>query len=545
MSKPNIGLAQYWFNKCLDDCDCRDEERQRIGPTRLVEVEMHGGASPGAKARLCEAENFPANVSYLTLSHRWGKSRIFTLTKANLEALKRDIPIDQLPDLFKDALNITSHLGLKYIWIDCLCILQDSQEDWAYEAARMGDIYRYAKCNIAASGYKDGNKSILTERTPIPRQYYPVYFDHILVDDEQAVSHDAQSPFKGFYIRGDDTEFYGEISRGPLNRRGWVAQERALSPGILHFTPKQMWWECKNRIASEAFPYISLPWMLSRDDGPNSLRFLSNTSDIHDVYVAWTNFAGHYAGTKLTHKSDRFPALTGIARAFGLLTKDNLIAGFWQGDLIHSLAWSARRGAREIPPTQLAPSWSWASLCVPFEPEYMGNDVGAPCIPLSTCRRIISDDPGFTSDLDYTSIEKSAVRGLEISGPLRKLPFIIETLLASPEWKGRVAISNVYCDVIDSQFASPEDVADHAWHWEDPTHMLPLIKQLACRVTCLLLNQVPGAERPNTFRRLGVVNIYFTSEISRNECLGIDHGDGKSEPSTVFEDCSLQDLILI
>lgn len=544
MSTPDIGLAQYWFNKCLDDRDCRDETRPRFIPTRLVEVGTHCGASSIPKARLCEAESLPVDVSYLTLSHRWGTNMMFKLTKDNLEMLKRDISVNQLPNLFQDALYMTTQLGVSYIWIDCLCILQDCQDDWAYEAAEMGDIYRHAKCNIAASGYKDGNISLFKRRTPLPLLNYPLYLHRVLVGDKETVGHDVQTPFKGFYIRADDTEFYGDISKGPLNARGWVAQERALSPAILHFTPKQMWWECKNRITGEAFPYITLPWMLAKDDGPNALRFLNTESHIQDVYASWNNFAGHYAGTKLTHKSDRFPALTGVARAFGRLTKDNLIAGFWEGDLIHSLAWSARRRASEIPSTQIAPSWSWASLCVPYEPEYMGN-VGAPCISLCICRRIITDAPGFRSDLDYSSIEKSAVRGLEMTGPLRKLPVKIETLLGSPEWKGRVATSNVHYDVVDSQFFPPEDVINNVWHWRVPTHLLALIKQVNSRVTCLLLSQVPEAEHPNTFRRLGIVNIWFKDEVLCDESLGIENGDGKPMPSTVFEDCGLQDLILL
>lgn len=409
----------------------------------------------------------------------------------------------------------------------------------------MGDVYRYAKCNIAASGYEDGSKRVLKRRTPIPLLNYPLYLNRVLVSDKQTVGHDERTPFEGLYIRADDTEFYNEISQGPLNSRGWVAQERALSPAVLHFTPKQMWWECKNRIASEAFPYITLPWILSNDDGPNALRFLSARDSIQAVYESWNGFVGHYAGTKLTHKSDRFPALTGIARAFGALTKDNLIAGFWEGDLIPSLAWSARRLASELPSTQLAPSWSWAFLCVPFDSEYFGDDARALATTLCVCRRIISDDPDFRSDLDYKAVERSAVRGLEVTGPLRKLPVKIEALLRVPEWSERIATSSVYYDVVDSKFFPAEDVADHAWHWEDPTHMLPLIKQMECRVTCLLLNQVTGAEHPNTFRRLGVVNIYFTSEVSCNECLGIENGNGKSGPSTVFEEFGLQDLILI
>lgn len=79
---------------------------------------------------------------------------------------------------------MTSELGMKYIWIDCLCILQDCEEDWAYEAARMGDIYRYAVCNIAASGFKDGKTGLFKERTPLSLLHFPLFLNLVLFGDK-------------------------------------------------------------------------------------------------------------------------------------------------------------------------------------------------------------------------------------------------------------------------------------------------------------------------------------------------------------------------
>lgn len=533
---------------CLDDHDCRDEGSPKVLPTRLIEVRTHGGTSSNTMARLCEAEDFSADTSYLTLSHCWGSNTIFTLTKDNLETLKCDIPVHQLPDLFKDALHMTIQLGIKYIWIDCLCIIQDCQDDWAYEAARMGDIYRYARCNIAASGYEDGKTRLLKERTPLPLLNFPLYLDLVLVCDKKTVGHDARTPYKGVYVRCDSREFYDAITDGPLNSRGWVAQERALSPAILHFTPKQMWWECRSHTASECFSDINLPWDKEHRNnalGPDTLRSLSQKSDIRDVLLKWNNFVGFYAGTNLTVESDRFPALTGIARVFGELTKDNLIAGFWEKDLIQSLLWTVSDldGAKKIPCTQLAPSWSWAFLCIPLHTVYVSpNNTISLCI----CRRVLSDDPGFRSDLHYTSFKRSAVRSLEITGPLRKSADRPERLSELSEWRDCVTDLFVYYDVADSSFFSAEDItnSEQSWHWEEPRHMLPLVRE-ATKVRCLCLNQVSEAEHSNTFRRLGVVHIHFKNNDLCDEFLGINNGNGKSKLSTVFEDCGLHDLILI
>ncbi|KAH8768298.1 heterokaryon incompatibility protein-domain-containing protein [Diaporthe sp. PMI_573] len=522
-----------------------DKALSRFIPTRLIEVRTHGGAPPNTTARLCEAKDLPKDAPYLTLSHCWGGNTMFMLTNSNLGTLKQDIPVHQLSDLFKDALYMTSQLGMRYIWIDCLCILQDCQRDWAYEAAQMGDIYRYAKCNIAASGYKDGKTSLFKERTPLPLLNFPLDLDLVLFGDKETVGQDVRTTFKGIYVRAKQEEFYDSITKGLLNSRGWVAQERALSPGILHFTPKQMWWECKSRIASESFPDISLQWSFAqKDDGPDALRTLSAETNIDDVYKSWNDFVQFYAETDLTVESDRFPALTGIAHAFRELTEDNLIAGLWERDLIRSLAWTVFSGdrAKKIPSEPLAPSWSWAFLCIPHTSTFCDRDDHA-C--LSVCRRILSDDPDFRSDLQYTSIIKSSVWGLAITGPLRKLPVRIKRLSKLSKWRDYVMRFDVRYDVADSRFFSAEDIARESWHWEETRHILPLIQNDGLHATCLLLNEAQGAEHPNTFRRLGVVEIWFKDEDSCEKTLGIGRENQKSKPSIFFEVCGLHDLILI
>lgn len=309
-----------------------------------------------------------------------------------------------------------------------------------------------------------------------------------------------------------------------------------------------MWWECRGHIASESFP-SALTWAATEEwhrFGPDALRPLSTKSNVRDVYQSWNNFMSFYAGTDLTVKSDRFPALNGIARAFGELTKDNLIAGFSEGDLIQSLAWAVYDidRAKKIPRTQLAPSWSWAFLCIRHQPAYyIPEDVTSLCV----CRRILSNDPGFKSDLHYTSLKKSSVRGLEITGPLRKLTVKVERLSELPELRDNLQRLHVYYDVADSSFFSAEDIAhpEHAWHWKEPTHILPVIKGCANLVECLMLDQVPGAEHSNFFRRLGVVRIVFQDVDCCDEFLGINNGIEKSKLSTVFEDSGPHDLILI
>ena len=86
------------------------------------------------------------------------------LLKSNVSTLQQAIPISQLSKTFKDAMEVTKRLRVRYIWIDSLCIIQDSPEDWQYEASRMGKVYEFAVCNIAATRAKDGTVGCFTAR---------------------------------------------------------------------------------------------------------------------------------------------------------------------------------------------------------------------------------------------------------------------------------------------------------------------------------------------------------------------------------------------
>jgi hypothetical protein len=108
----------------------------------------------------------PKKIQYLTLSHCWGKHQLVRLLKSNVASFSQDVPYDLLPPTFRDAVRITRRLGFEYLWIDSLCIIQDSAEDWNHEARLMGKIYMNATCNIAASDAPDSSHGCLYPRNP-------------------------------------------------------------------------------------------------------------------------------------------------------------------------------------------------------------------------------------------------------------------------------------------------------------------------------------------------------------------------------------------
>jgi hypothetical protein len=75
---------------------------------------------------------------YAALSYCWGKgSTLLKTTQSTLETFKDHIPWEKLPRTLQDAVVITRKIGLKFLWIDCLCIVQDSRSDWEIEATKI------------------------------------------------------------------------------------------------------------------------------------------------------------------------------------------------------------------------------------------------------------------------------------------------------------------------------------------------------------------------------------------------------------------------
>ena len=115
------------------------------------------------KMKLFLSNTLP-KVKYVALSHCWGKIPILTTTSNNLSVHLDGVPFEALPRNFQDAAVITCTMGMEYLWIDSLCILQDSKEDWERESAMMGQVYQNASFTIEADSSTNAHEGILHER---------------------------------------------------------------------------------------------------------------------------------------------------------------------------------------------------------------------------------------------------------------------------------------------------------------------------------------------------------------------------------------------
>jgi hypothetical protein len=104
---------------------------------------------------------------YLALSHCWGKIRILTTRSDNIQQHGKEISMTALSRTFQDAVILTRQLGVKYLWIDSLCIVQDSREDWELESIVMNEYYKNTYLTIVASYAQDGSVGCFQTRNAL------------------------------------------------------------------------------------------------------------------------------------------------------------------------------------------------------------------------------------------------------------------------------------------------------------------------------------------------------------------------------------------
>ncbi|KAE8447426.1 hypothetical protein EG329_010840 [Mollisiaceae sp. DMI_Dod_QoI] len=318
----------------------------RVNSVTVVRADNHADAN----IKLSLSSEVDCVPKYATLSHCWGNQHFTTLTTKNFNAFRQSISLNELPKTFKDAIFIAHELGFQYIWIDSLCIIQDDMNDWDTESSRMSDIYGNSSINIAASSAVDGSAGLFFDRHAALKSY----------------------------VQTDDTVFYDCIpglfnailEDSPLSARGWALQERVLPRRTLHFTSREIFWECDGFIACETFP----------DGIPSSAPFVEIQKRPMDR-ATWKGLVEKYSRCKLTLEKDKLVAISDLARLVSEINGE-YVAGMWREELELQLCWYAPR-IGTAPQHYIAPSWSWASINGSIElDELYLEPSGALCVKI-------------------------------------------------------------------------------------------------------------------------------------------------------------------
>lgn len=377
-----------WLDTCGNDHPkCQAPLGDPSLPTRLIHLDTSGDSpnDTSFQPRLVSTDGMEVSeCRYIALSYRWPEDfpPEAKSTQHNLSEQMRGLNTSKLPQIFNDVFQVASTMGISYVWIDSLCIVQDDREDWNHEAALMIQIYRHAEFTVAAA---------VPSTTPDLGLFrHPDPSDVLSVSLPGVTNPPSWGEVQDIVVMKSQKETYDE---SPLVSRGWCFQEREISRRILHYTATQVLWECRTIRASEGYP----KGMPERDDFWREYseakeedwkgRMLDNDLGEDGIDDAWERAVEDYSARNLTMFTDKLPALAGLAAAVRDYKPADCryYAGLWENDFRLGLQWSSRGGdgdgdgetvTNERYPQYVAPTWSWASVAGPisYGKHFNGED---------------------------------------------------------------------------------------------------------------------------------------------------------------------------
>jgi hypothetical protein len=502
------------------------QEDSSLIAARYIKIREPSGGT-GIETQLHSTTDEDVGRPYCALSHCWGRaSDILILKTSNIEELMVKIDSAALAKSFQDAITITHALGIEYLWIDCLCIIQDSTGDWLRESMRMGHIYEGATCTIMSAAARDPHGGLFQTRNPL-----------------------AYSPLRLCGSGSDETFVIPQGSKGkleevlkdaPLQKRAWTFQESYLSPRKLYFGPNGMYWSCFRGEATEIDPngkakrkaddlpraeietiFGSLvlverpeipadhPFMLddntiasvthghglafpndnenfidgtfsmehgklprhSLDIVENNRFWLTRTAGSNlslDVFHSeWFDIVGDYSGRALTRVEDKLIALSGIANRISNDNGYHYLSGLWEETLLLDLLWCVDFDIHTEPleprlSKKLTPSWSWASVAGAVKSILVQPDLAT--VPLIEVR--FESLAASTSSAPQDATE-GALGALVLRGKLKRVREEYDT----QDRQAKVYSGDIHLGWIDYDVL-PSGNAQH------DTYILPIVEDM-------------------------------------------------------------------
>ncbi|KAF2810918.1 HET-domain-containing protein [Mytilinidion resinicola] len=373
-SPASMALASIWLRNCLENhLPCNNAQGETTLPRRIIDITspQHPFLDDGNDRK----------GEYLTLSYKWGESHRYVTTTETESKHRKEIPLKDLPWTFKEAIHVAHSLGFRWIWIDALCILQDSTEDQLREIGLMDQIFRWSTLTLYAAAGNNADAGLSVNRDP--RCVKPCSLPLKTTLDGKTASGES-------YIMLD-----GVNVSGPLFERGWVLQEEVLASRGLIFGERELAWRCLCGFSTESRPnykhrvdrwqdlghnqYDKWRSYSSGLDGFDTLRmWLYEKDPVPDrtpwqrdnQFDHWYTLVKEYSRRSLTYSSDVLPALSGLANALAKKHGCTYVAGLWKEDLQIGLIWYVtgrpyhyRQLLKDRPDDWNInlPSWSWAS----------------------------------------------------------------------------------------------------------------------------------------------------------------------------------------
>ncbi|KAB2577102.1 hypothetical protein DBV05_g4248 [Lasiodiplodia theobromae] len=371
-------VSKAWLKQCLENADGAHDECNNASlagvqeqssrshlPTRVLDVET--ARRTGRLRLVCPEADLdatsmgPADLRYITLSHcwgQWGAEELPVLTTRNVdERREAGASLADLPRTFREAVEVAGGwFGVRWLWIDSLCILQDSPADWAREAAAMASTYRRALLNLSADHAADARGGLFVKRRR---------------EDDRVLRLRA-GDHRAWWCVAFDTFACHWAGRAPSFDRAWIHHERQIARRVLHFTEAEVMWECCAKADEESSSPSTPPPSRSfkTETFPGGVPFrrpfarpgqsVGNAKwqtrrDVRDAVAAtegrdarvrelWRDVCEEFARKGLTKASDMPVIMSSLAEEFRALLPEDATS----------------------PTTYGAPSWSWMSASQPI-----------------------------------------------------------------------------------------------------------------------------------------------------------------------------------
>jgi hypothetical protein len=355
------------------------------------------------------------SANYVCLSYCWGADTegVLKTTKHTLDDHYRAIPYSLLPPTIRDAVIVCRHLGVPYLWVDSLCIVQDDKKSWLEGSRDMHKIYLNCHFTIAAQEPTSCKLGFLGRQKYGDTNWQQQFTTQCPTEGEPATK-------KEVFIRPDVD--YQNPDSFSLETRGWCLQESLLPRRKLCFNGNEMTWECHRRRTCECEHLqwapisvygrlgASIKSAIKPDSKPSGWR-ARRAPRPGRRGENWRALVQEYTGRHLTQPTDKLTALSGLAQIIAQANReadgisDKYFAGLWKAEFLTDLTWQVKHaGATHIRSSNYrAPTWSWASIDGPIEyrcwemvsfwKKYRASKEDESTVNAVVCNPCLSDDP--------------------------------------------------------------------------------------------------------------------------------------------------------